>query len=61
MKKIILKIQKENKYGSIKELNKNVEKLLESFNINEDDKSLEPGDFVNLNIVYINDNLYELR
>lgn len=45
---------------SIKKLNENVEKLLESFNINEDDNSLEPGDFVNLNIVHINDNLYEL-
>lgn len=45
---------------SIKELNKNVEKLLESFNVNEDNNSLEPGDSVNLNIVYINDNLSKL-
>lgn len=45
---------------SIKKLNENVEKLLESFNINEDDNSLEPGDSVNLNIEHIKDNLYEL-
>ena len=45
---------------SIKELNKNVEKLLESFNVNEDDNSLEPGDFVNLNIEHIKDDLSKL-
>ena len=45
---------------SIKELNENVEKLLESFNVNEDDNSLEPGDSVYLTIEHIKNNLYEL-
>lgn len=50
---------------SIKELNKNVDKLLESFNnghsIQEDaNDSLKPGDSINLSIEHIKDDLYEL-
>lgn len=45
---------------TIKKLNEKVNKLLESFNVNEDNNSLEPGDSVNLTIEHIKDNLYEL-
>ena len=45
---------------TIKQLNEKVNNLLESFNINEDDNSLEPGDSINLTIEHIKDDLYEL-